>query len=143
MALSYVDMIGVPYLLHGVLPSGLDCSTTCEEVLRRLGLQAPPTSAFRYPASSGELGEFEGYLGELQSRLSPMGADLALATQPGDAVLVSGRACSESRGMYTLVEPGIFLTSHPRLGVTLVPIEVIRRLRQPILGVYRADRSAD
>jgi len=143
MALAYLDLVGVPYHLHGRLPHGLDCSTVLEEVLSRLGIDPLHTSPFRYPNSSGELGEFEGYLSEIQSRLKPMGTNLALATQPGDAVLVSGQACSASRGMYTLVEPGLFLTSHPRSGVTLVPVEVVRRLRQPILGVYRADRSTD
>ena len=141
MALSYVDMIGVPYLLHGVLPSGLDCSTTCEEVLRRLGLQAPPTSAFRYPASSGELGEFEKYMNRARSKVTRVGTHLGAATRVGDLLLVSDPAGVGQRGMYVLVEQDLFLTSHPRTGVTPTTRQAIMRLRPTILGVYRCKEA--
>ena len=137
MDLKYLDLVGTPYLLHGRMPHGLDCSTTCEEVLTRLGFMGLHTSPFRYPNSSGELGEFEGYLSEARAKMASLGSDLMLATRPGDAVLVTGHACSVSRGMYVLVEPGLFLTSAPRSGVALVQREAIQRTQQRVLGVYR------
>ena len=141
MTLSYVDMIGVPYKLHGVLPHGLDCSTVCEEVLRRLDLSSPPTSSFRYPNSSGELGEFEKYMHKASDELELVGTEARHATRPGDILLVSSADCEQSRGMYVLVDQDLFLTCLHRSGVTPVSRQAILRLKTPVMGVYRCAPS--
>jgi len=137
MALAYTDLLNAPYKLHGKGADGYDCSTVCEEVLRRLGFDAPATSPFRIEGSSGALGEFEGYMDEARAKLTLLGADLTDAAQPGDLVLTSASACSVSRGMYVLAVPDLFLTATPRTGVTAVMRDALLRLRPTILGIYR------
>lgn len=133
----YLDLLGVPYLLHGRLPRGLDCSTLAEEVLTRLGMTPPVTSPFRVPNCSGELGEFEEYLVAQAEQLEPLGTDLRRATKPGDLVLTAPRGVAAGRGMWVLAEPGLFLTAQPRVGVVAHGLETILRARPQILGVYR------
>lgn len=133
----FLDLLGVPYLLHGRLPRGLDCSTLAEEVLSRLGKTPPVTSPFRVPNSSGQLGEFEEYLGAQAEQLERIGDDVRKATEPGDLVLSASRQLRAGRGMWVLAEPGLFLTAQPRPGVVAHSIDTILRARPRILGVYR------
>ena len=137
MACVYVDLLNAPYKLHGKGPDGYDCSTVCEEVLRRLGFDAPATSPFRIEGSSGALGEFEGYMDEARGKLALLGTALTDAIHPGDLVLTSASACSVSKGMYVLADTNLFLTATPRTGVTAVTRDALHRLRPTILGVYR------
>ena len=133
----YLDPLGVPYLLHGRLPRGLDCSTLAEEVLTRLGMTPPVTSPFRVPNSSGQLGEFEDYLVAQAAQLEPLGKDLRRASEPGDMVLTAPRMARAGRGMWVVAEPGLFLTAQPRVGVVAHPLETILRARPQVLGIYR------
>ena len=137
MAYTYTDLLNAPYKLHGKGPDGFDCSTVCEEVLRRLGFDAPSTSPFRIEGSSGALGEFEGYMVEAREKLTLLGPHLSDAVLPGDLVLTSASACSVSRGMYVLADTNLFLTATPRTGVSAVMRDALLRLRPTILGVYR------
>ncbi len=130
----YHDLLGVPYKLHGRLPTGLDCSTLAEEVLTRLGMSPPSTSPFRIPNSSGALEEFEAYLEAQAQSIQRLGDTLSLATQPGDLILTSGAA---ARGMWVVAEPGCFLTAQPRVGVRAADAATVIRSRPSILGVYR------
>jgi cell wall-associated NlpC family hydrolase len=133
----YLDLLGVPYLLHGRLPKGLDCSTLAEEVLTRLGKTPPVTSPFRVPNSSGQHGEFESYLVAQAARMDRLGENLRQANQPGDLVLTSARLGRGGRGMWVVAEPGLFLTAQPRAGVVAHTSDTILRARPKILGVYR------
>lgn len=133
----YLDLLGVPYLLHGRLPRGLDCSTLAEEVLTRLGKTPPVTSPFRVPNSSGQLGEFEEYLIAQADQMERLGDDVRTATEPGDVVLTSPRKIRAGRGMWVVAEPGLFLTAQPRVGVVAYPVDTILRARPHVLGVYR------
>jgi cell wall-associated NlpC family hydrolase len=132
--MEYLDLLSVPYKLHGRMPRGLDCSTVCEEVLNRLGLSPPPTSPFRYPASAGELGEFEKYMMEASARMERLGRCISLATKPGDLVLT---ASHQNRGMYVYVGDNLFLTAQPRVGVSAHSRSAIQRTKPKVLGVYR------
>jgi cell wall-associated NlpC family hydrolase len=133
----YLDLLGTPYLLHGRLPRGLDCSTLAEEFLTRLGMTPPVTSPFRVPNSSGQLGEFEDYLVSQRAQMERLGDDVRRATEPGDLVLTSPRQVRAGRGMWVLAEPGLFLTAQPRHGVVAHPVDTVLRARPKILGVYR------
>tara|TARA_Y100000310_G_scaffold336739_1_gene422111 strand:- start:20122 stop:20565 length:444 start_codon:yes stop_codon:yes gene_type:complete len=141
MGLTWHDLLGVPWKLHGSDRAGMDCSTVAEEVLRRSGAVPPATNPFRQVGSAGRRGEMASYFGLLEESFEKLGEDVSRATRAGDLVLAKDDD-GVARHLYVLVEPsrGTFLTSSHRHGVIAVRRFAIAAFAERVAGVYRIKR---
>ena len=133
--ISWYDLLGTPYLLHGSGSQGLDCMGIAETVLSRAGIVTPPSAPWRGPKEETEPWAFDAYFEA--SSWDRLGDTPESATAVGDLVLTGTEGGAQGVFVMVSAQTRTFLTAQPGRGVTAFPLSGLMRLSESVLGVYR------